>query len=108
MKRVHHVGGSLLTGDDIADALIDLACEVAARGTVLAVEIPVLDEHGRGTRARLLVGPGMQLVSVGAGHDDDEIVEPETVRMLRSRAENTALPFAPPDVWAYDYDDFEG
>jgi hypothetical protein len=108
MKRVHHVGGSLLTGDDIADALIDLAREAAERGTVLAVEIPVHDQHGRGTRAQVLVGPGMQLVSIGAGHDDAEIVEPETVRMLRSRAENTALPFAPSDVWTYDYDDFDG
>ncbi len=75
MKRVLYAGGSFLTGDGIADALLDYAAELANAGKAAKVEVPALDLEQRPERVLLLIGPSSQLlaepVSVGQEIDDE-------------------------------------
>ena len=75
MKRILYAGGSFLTGDRIADAVLDYAAELANAGKAAKVEVPALDLEQRPERVLLLIGPSSQLlaepVSVGQEIDDE-------------------------------------
>ena len=75
MKRVLYAGGSFLTGDGIADAVLDYAAELANAGKAAKVEVPALDLEQRPEQVLLLIGPSSQLlaepVSVGQEIDDE-------------------------------------
>lgn len=84
MERIHYAGGVLLTGTDIADAIVDYAAALAARRTAASVDIPVRTEDGRTARAHLLIGPASQLVTEPFDSELDELVDAELVATLRS------------------------
>ena len=45
MKRLHHAGGSVLTGDALADAVLDYARALGNRDLLDVVDIPVINER---------------------------------------------------------------
>ncbi|CAH0149606.1 hypothetical protein SRABI76_00759 [Microbacterium oxydans] len=57
MKIVSYAGQQLITTDDVAEALVQLAASVASEGTSEAVQIPILTD-GREDCADLIVGVG--------------------------------------------------
>ena len=64
MDRIHYAGDSILTGSEIARALLDYAQALAVAGTSATVDIPVVDEgDGSIGRSELLIGPASQLIS---------------------------------------------
>jgi hypothetical protein len=63
MERIHYAGGELLTGSDIADAIVDYAAALAGRSAAASVDIPVRTGTGGVARAHLLIGPASQLVT---------------------------------------------
>jgi hypothetical protein len=80
MHRVQYAGGSVLTGDAIANALLEYAAALARNATSATVEIPVREADGKRGVAQVLIGPASQLVSThepGTTDDieDDELVE---------------------------------
>jgi hypothetical protein len=86
MERIHYAGGVLLTGSEIADAIVDYAAALAARRTAASIDIPIRTEDGRTARAHLLIGPASQLVTEPVESDLDELVDDELVASLRSAA----------------------
>ena len=84
MQRIHYAGEVLLTGTDIADAIVAYAAALAAKRSAASVEIPVRTADGRVGRAHMLVGPASQLVTEPVDPDGEELVDEELVARLRS------------------------
>jgi hypothetical protein len=80
MRRVYYSSGSIVTGDAIADAVLEYAEALAKDGRADIVEVPVVLPSGRIGAATLLIGPTSQLASVTEESDlpvptDDALVE---------------------------------
>lgn len=86
MKRIFHLGGSVITGDDLADAVMHYAEALSLRPQVDVVDIPIVDETGLMGRIQILVGGLGQLVCVTAQSTLPELTEAETVNTLRHKA----------------------
>ena len=83
MERIHYATGSILTGTEIARALIDYAEALAKVGSSASVDIPTRHADGTEGRANFLVGPASQLVSETEDSELPELTEPEVVEELR-------------------------
>ena len=79
MHRVQYAGGSVLTGDAIATALLEYASALARNATSATVEIPVREADGERGIAQVLIGPASQLVSTHEPGVLDEIEDDELV-----------------------------
>jgi hypothetical protein len=79
MHRVHYAGGSVLTGDAIAAALLDYASALARRASSATVDIPVREEDGSQGIAQVLIGPASQFVTTHEPGPGDEILDDELV-----------------------------
>ena len=84
MQRIHYAGGVLLTGSDIADAIVDYAAALATGHNAASVDIPVRTADGGVGRAHLLVGPASQLVTEPVESEFEELVDEALVERLRS------------------------
>ena len=105
MRRIHYAEGSVLTGDDIAAAVLEYARMLASTATAATVEIPVRrDEDVR--VARLLLGPSSQMLVEDEPEDADEIVDEALVAELsdRSRRLSRPVPMATDDDLAIPLD----
>ncbi|MFU8948039.1 hypothetical protein ACLRGF_15055 [Mycetocola zhadangensis] len=83
MERIHYATGSILTGTEIARALVDYAEALAKVGSSASVDIPARHPDGSIGRANFLVGPASQLVSETEDSDLPELTDPEVVEHLR-------------------------
>ncbi len=86
MKRIFLPGGSIVTGSDLADAVMGYAESLSGRSQVDVVDIPVLNNAGEPGRAQFLIGASSQLVSVTSEPILCELVEVRTTADLRRRA----------------------
>ncbi|MFC5931053.1 hypothetical protein [Cryobacterium melibiosiphilum] len=91
MKRIFHPGGSVVTGSDLADAVLLYAEALSNRRQVDVVDIPVVGDSGELLRAQFLIGSASQLVSVTSESFAPELVEPETTDFLRRKAQTGAM-----------------
>lgn len=78
MKRLLYGGGSFVTGDRIADAVLDYAAELANAGKAVRLDVPALDLEQREEHVSMVVGPASQIfaepVSVGQEMDDEPFI----------------------------------
>lgn len=70
MKRILYAGGSFLTDDVVADALMEYARVLAIVDSADVVEVPGIDADGTVQTMRLLIGPASQLLATST----DEVV----------------------------------
>jgi hypothetical protein len=104
MERIYYAADSLLTGTDIARALVLYAEALAKVGSSASVDIPTrLDDGGVGS-AMFLIGPASQLVSESVESDYPELINVELVEKLTR--ETLLLGDAHPQT--ADQDDFSG
>ncbi|GAB3041531.1 hypothetical protein GCM10027052_24100 [Parafrigoribacterium mesophilum] len=82
MKRLHHAGGSVLTGNALADAVLDYARTLGNRQMLDVVDIPVVNDHGEYGHAQILVGSGIELMSVTTSSKRPELVDQDAVDAL--------------------------
>jgi hypothetical protein len=89
MKTLHYTGGSVVMADDVAEALIQYARELAATQASDVLVVPVVDANGDLGTAEFLIGPASQLLAVPAegaesGRDQDVIDDIDRrARLLR-------------------------
>ena len=110
MKQIYYPGGSVVTGSQLADALMLYAEALCNRRQVDVVDIPVLGSRGELLRAQFLIGTATQLVSVGAEPLSPELVEPETLDFLHRKAQPGAMipaSWTREEVPAAQFDDFD-
>ena len=84
MKLIITPLGSYLTGDEIADALLDYGHALARNQTTDLVDVPVVAEQST-RRLRLTVGWMVQLQSLDAEPREPELVSLSTTKSLRAR-----------------------
>lgn len=88
MDRIYYAGDSLLTGSDIARALLDYAQALAQVGAAATVDIPTVTAAGQPGRAEILVGPASQLLSSAEEVSVEEVVDADLVADLQEKSEN--------------------
>jgi len=89
MKNIHYTGETMMTGDDIADAVVQYAETLAVHETSASIGIPVVTADGRTVEASFLLGPASQIVAVPA---DSDYADPVDVGLLqRIRLERAKL-----------------
>jgi len=91
MKQLYYPGGSVVTGSDLADAIMLYAEALCNRRQVDVVDIPVIGAAGQLLRAQFLIGSASQLVSVTAESVLQELVEPETLDFLNRKTQSGAM-----------------
>lgn len=85
MKRIIYAGSEILTGDDIAVALLRYSEALAEVGQAETVTIPAMEPDGSIERVDMLVGPASQIVAVPARRDDTELIDEGVVEDLEAR-----------------------
>lgn len=84
MDRIHYSGLSLLTGTEIARALLDYAQALSQAVSSDTVDVPTIDDDGKPVRVAVLVGPASQLVSASVQTDREELIDEDLVARLRA------------------------
>ena len=87
MEIIHYAGDSLLTGTEIARALLEYANALAKNEQSATVYIPVRHADGSIGRANFLIGPASQLVAESESSPFDEVVDPELVEWLTRQSD---------------------
>lgn len=85
MKRVSYSGQVFLTGDAVADALLEYAAVLARAGQADRVTVPGIGEGGRVTRFDLLVGPASQIIAEAVEHLNEDLVDEALIADLEVR-----------------------
>lgn len=102
MKLLINRNGSYLTGDDLADAVMDYGLALARNREMDIVDIPFLASDGSVGRVQLTVGWNLDTNSTSAADANHELVEPETTQALNAKADSIealhAHPFSPEEV----------
>jgi hypothetical protein len=97
VKYIHYDGTLILTGDLIADAVVDYAAVLGANSRTDSVSIPSVGDDGSVTRTTVLVGPASELTVSTAPDDELEPEDRAFIARLRDAAER-AGPERPVDV----------
>lgn len=64
MRRITYAGDTVITTDDVAEALVELTAAVANYGRAEAVRIPiVIEDTGENEEAELVIGVGNDVLS---------------------------------------------
>lgn len=85
MKCINYVGRDLLTGDRIADAIMDYATVLARRARADRVDIPILVDD-RVSRVEIILGPASQILAEAVPDGREEPVDEELIADLGMRA----------------------
>lgn len=94
MQIIMYAGGDFLTGDAIADALLEYSRALGEEDGAQLVEIPIRESDGSQTTARFLIGPASQIVAKAVSSDSDELVDVEVVERLRRLTRALSFPEA--------------
>ena len=86
MKHIHYDGATILTGDDVADAVIEYAAALSGGDRADTVAVPSVAPDGTLTTTKILIGPASELVVEDADDDVLETEDAEFVQQLRAAA----------------------
>lgn len=109
MKRLSYAGGTFVTSDEVADALVHLVSTVPRNRRNQVVVVPGFGPDGKPTPVALVLGPASQIMSQ---HEVVSYAEPETqgvAEQVRAQArshENTARVESENGKGSLDYDVF--
>ena len=79
---IRYAGEELMTGDEIADALLKYSAALAESGSASTVEIPTLSDDGTRSTVKVLVGPASQIVASPVESSFEELRDPQVVAHL--------------------------
>ena len=87
MHKIHYAGDSIVTGSEIARALLDYAQALSQVSASATVEVPTLEEDGERGRVELLIGPASQLSAHEVRTDGEDIVDDHLVERMTGEAQ---------------------
>ncbi|MEI5583534.1 MULTISPECIES: hypothetical protein [unclassified Agromyces] len=85
MKELTYAGGEVLTGDAIAEAVLEFAEALARHDEAAQVTFPSLGEDGSILETTLLIGPASQIIARAVEVEHEELVDERAVEELRGR-----------------------
>ena len=86
MKHIQYDSSTILTSDDVADAVIEYAAALASGDRADTIAIPSVAHDGTMTTTKVLIGPSSELVVEDAEEDELEVEDREFVARLRAAA----------------------
>ena len=96
MRRITYAGETVITTDDVAEALVELTAAIASSGRADAVAIPIVTEDAAETigEAELVIGVGNDVLSVPFDWSSEEPDFSDAASGLRSHPDypRTAQP----------------
>ena len=103
MKRILYSGGSVVTGDRVADAVLEYASELARQESSDTLQIPSVSDAGTAGHTQLLLGPASQFIVEEVETSVDDPTDADLVERIR---EKTAHLQAPKPVASTDLTDY--
>lgn len=85
MKILIYAGAELMTGDDIAEAVLEYCAALAEAKAAETLDIPVVEADGTIGGARLLLGPASQIMAKHVETGWPELEDVQTMERLSSR-----------------------
>jgi len=85
MRRVYYAGGSFLTGDAIASAILGYADALTRTHSSDLVSFPVVQPLGDIGEVALLVGPASQMATATESSLFDDPIDHDLVEMLERK-----------------------
>ena len=82
VMTIVYAGEELMTGDEIAQALLKYSEALGEKGSASTVEIPILSDDGTRSTATILVGPASQIVARPVESSFAELRDPRVVEHL--------------------------
>ncbi|MEJ3404754.1 hypothetical protein WDJ51_08420 [Rathayibacter sp. YIM 133350] len=111
MKVVTNGSSRFLTGNELADAVMNYALVLRRQRKIDLVSIPALDEKGATRQAEFIVGWHVSTSTMTADdHADEDLIDVATVVTLYEKASRIgqAVPFTPREIaeltWLESYD----
>lgn len=86
MKYIQYDRSTILTSDDVAEAVIEYAAALAGGSRADAIAIPTVAADGTMTTTKILVGPSSEILVADADDDELEVENGEFVARLRAAA----------------------
>ncbi|WIE66449.1 hypothetical protein DEI99_007905 [Curtobacterium sp. MCLR17_036] len=86
MKTIQYDRSTILTSDDVADAVIEYAAALAGGSRADTIAIPAVAADGTMTTTKVLIGPSSQLVVEDADEDELELENGDFVARLQAAA----------------------
>lgn len=94
MQRIYYSNDSVLTGTEIARALLEYAAALARSNGSETVNVPIRLEDGSISRAMFLIGPASQLIAEDEDSEYDEIRDDILVAKISAMTAELAAPRA--------------
>jgi hypothetical protein len=94
MQRIYYVNDSVLTGTEIARAVLEYAAALARSDSSETVSIPVRKPDGSTARATLLIGPASQLIYEEEESEYEELNDDILVAKLKAATTQLGAPRA--------------
>lgn len=87
MKILIYAGAELMTGDAIANAVLEYCAALAESEAAETLDIPVLEPDGTIRHARLLLGPASQIVAKDVETGHPEVEDAQVMERLSTRTQ---------------------
>jgi hypothetical protein len=105
VQRINYATGSVLTGDEIAHALVAYARALAQKGGSDMVAFPVLLDTGNVDIAEVIVGPSSQIMNVPEPSERDDVTDEDVVQEILRKTDALALSRPQPEAARPDEQD---
>ena len=92
MQSIHYASETILTGTDIAHAMLTYAQALAENDKSDTVVIPVYRPDGTRGEAEFLIGPASQLVAESVESTAPELIDTDLVAQLTASASALGTP----------------
>jgi hypothetical protein len=86
MQRIYYSSGSVVTGNEIATAVLGYAQALSRHARADVVHVPVVLSSGETGTASLLIGPASQIASIPEQSAAQELRDPAVVADLERRS----------------------
>jgi hypothetical protein len=86
VKHIKYDSSTILTSDDVADAVIEYAAALAGGDRADTVDVPAVAHDGTMTTTKILIGPSSEIVVEDADEDELELENGTFVARLRAAA----------------------
>jgi hypothetical protein len=107
MKRILYSGGIVVTGDQVADAILEYASELARQESSDTLDVPSINEAGVIGHTQLLLGPASQFVVEEVETSFDDPVDPDLVDTINEKTGHLQAPKPVASSSTVDYPDLD-
>ncbi|WP_374945826.1 hypothetical protein [Agreia sp.] len=107
MKRILYSGGAVMTGDHLADAVLEYASELARQESSDTLDVPSISDAGVAGHTQLLLGPASQFVVEEVETDVDDPFDAELVETIAEKTRHLQAPKPVASTSTADYPDLD-